>query len=302
MIPTLLLATLVVFLLQRLIPGSPEAAIAGEYATPERLAEIRVELGLDRPLYTQYLDWVFGAFTGDLGTSLHSNSAVLPVIMDRLPITLLLTTFALLVAIVIGLPAGVWAASRQGTKTDQIMTSLATLGLAVPSFWLGMMMILLFANQLQWLPGPGGVGLSEDPVAALKGLIMPSIALGVVGAAEICRQVRSAMIEDLSSDHVRTHHAKGLANRAVVWRHSLKNSSLPLATIIGLQVSRLIGSAVVVESVFGLAGIGTLVVDATNQRDYPLIQAVVFVAAILVLVTNLIVDVAYRIIDPRISA
>ena len=299
-IPTLLLATFVVFILQRLIPGDAAQSIAGEYATPERVAQIRSKLGLDRPMLVQYGEWIGNAFTGDLGTSLRTGESVTALVFDRLPLTLILTFASLIIAILIGVPAGIWAASKVDTAVDRAVTTVATFGLAVPNFWLGMMMMILFALNLGWLPGPGGPMLSQDSGEALKGLILPSVALGLVGGAEICRQIRSAMIENLTSDYVRTHKAKGLGQVSIVWKHALKNSSLPLATIIGLQISRLLGATVVIEAVFGLNGIGSLVVAATNQRDYTILQAVVFVLAVLVLLTNLIVDVAYRLLDPRI--
>jgi peptide/nickel transport system permease protein len=248
----------------------------------------------------QYAEWVGGAFTGDLGSSLQTGQSVTALILERLPLTLILTFTALTVAIVIGLPTGVWAASRADTRLDRMLTTAATFGLAIPSFWLGLMLIIVFSLTLGWFPGPGGPLLSQDPGEALRGLVLPSFALGLVGGAEICRQIRSAMIENLSSDYVRTHKAKGLGQRSIIWRHALKNSSIPLATIVGLQVSRLIGGTVVIEAVFGLSGIGSLVVDATSQRDYTVLQAVVFVTAIIVLLTNLLVDVAYRLLDPRI--
>lgn len=298
---SLIFATFVVFMLQRLIPGDTALAIAGEYANDELIAQIRDELGLNLPLWEQYLRWAGNALTGDLGQSLYSHDAILPIILDRLPLTLLLTFFALVFAVLVGVPTGVWAAKHEGGRLDRLVVTIATLGLAIPSYWLGMMLIVLFANTLRILPGPGGPALADDPAAALLGLVMPAIALGVVGAGEICRQLRSAMIEDLSSDHIRTLWAKGLPSGQVVWKHSLKNSGLPLATIIGLQVSRLIGGAVIIEAVFGLAGIGGLIVQATEQRDYTVVQGVVLVTAIIVLVTNLLVDIAYRYIDPRID-
>ena len=300
-IPTLILATFIIFILQRLIPGDPAVAIAGENATAENLERIREQLGLDRPWALQYLSWIGHALTGDLGSSLMSGESTVSLVFDRLPLTLLLTLFALLVAIAIGLPAGVFAAQRPESRLDRFLTTASTAGIAIPNFWLGMMFIIVFALTLGWFPGPGGPSLQDDPSEALWGLVLPSIALGVVGAAEICRQVRSAMIENLSADYVRTHRAKGLRTRDIVWKHALKNSGLPFITIVGLQISRLIGSAVVVEAVFGLSGMGSLVVTATSQRDYPVIQAVVFVVAIIVLLTNLIVDVLYRVLDPRIS-
>ena len=300
-IPTLILATLIVFMLQRLIPGDPAVAIAGDYATPENLARIREDLGLDGSLVTQYLTWISGALTGDLGTSYQTGESITALIGQRLPLTLILMLFALIVAIAIGLPLGVMAAQKVDTTFDRFLTTSATFGIAIPNFWLGMMLIIVFALNLGWFPGPGGASLAEDPAQALRGLVLPAIALGLVGGAEICRQVRSAMVESLSTDYVRTHRAKGLSTASIVWKHALKNSSLPFATILGIQVSRLIGSAVVVEAVFGLSGIGSLAVEATNQRDYGVIQAVVFVAAMIILLTNLIVDVSYRLLDPRIS-
>ncbi|UMG92736.1 ABC transporter permease [Nocardioides sp. TF02-7] len=198
-------------------------------------------------------------------------------------------------------PTGVGAAQRPGGRLDRLLTTAATAGIAIPNFWLGMMLIVLFAVQLGWFPGPGGVDLGEDPLGALHALVLPALALGLVGAAEICRQVRSAMIENLSADYVRTHRAMGLPHRSIVWRHALKNSSLPVATITGIQVSHLVGGAVVVEAVFGISGLGSLVVEATNQRDYVVIQAVVLLTALIVLATNLIVDISYRLLDPRIT-
>jgi peptide/nickel transport system permease protein len=301
MIPTLLLATVIVFMLIRLIPGDPANAIAGEYATPERLTEIRSRLGLDRPLVLQYLAWIGGLFTGDLGASFMTGQSVLGLILERLPVTITLTTIALLVAVIIGLPTGILSASRSGGRLDRFLTTAATLGLAIPNFWLGMVLILVFSISLGWLPGPGGPLFLSDPLASIRATILPAIALGMVGGAEICRQVRSAMVEDLSSDHVRTHKAKGISWTRILWLHSLKNSSLPFLTIVGLQISRLLSGAVVVETVFGLSGLGTLIVTATNQREYLIVQGVVLIMALLVIFTNLVVDILYRVIDPRIK-
>lgn len=301
-VPTLILATLIVFLLQRLIPGDPAIAIAGEYATEENLAQIRAELNLDQPWYLQYLSWIGNALTGDLGTTFQSGEPITKLIAQRLPITMLLALFALVFAVAVGLPVGIIAAQKVDTPFDRFLTTTATFGIAVPSFWLGMMLISLFALTLKWLPGPGGAGLADDPVQALRGLVLPALALGLVGAAEITRQVRSAMVESLSSDYIRTHQAKGLSTRSIVWKHALRNASLPFATIVGVQVSRLISGAVVVEAVFGLSGIGSLAVEATNQREYGVIQAVVFVSAMIILLANLIVEISYRLLDPRISS
>jgi peptide/nickel transport system permease protein len=300
-IPTLLLATFIVFGLLHLIPGDPAQAIAGENATTERLAQLREQLGLNRPFVLQYLDWLARVVTGDLGTSLSTGEQVIDLIGQRLPTTLTLGVASLIVAVGIGVPLGIAAAQRQGRGADTAITGAATLGIAVPNFWLGMVLVLLFALTLKWLPATGFVPLAEDPLRSLWHLVLPAVALGAVGAAEVCRQLRSALIEVLQSDYMRTHQAKGLSRRSRIWKHALKNSGLPLATIIGLLVSRVLGATVVVEALFAIPGIGSLVVQATTQRDYPVIQGIVLVTALLVLATNLLVDIAYRIIDPRIA-
>jgi peptide/nickel transport system permease protein len=300
-VPTLLLATFLVFGLLHLIPGDPAQAIAGENATPERLAQLREQLGLDRPFLLQYVDWLGGVVTGDLGTSLSSGEAVLDLIGQRLPTTLTLGAASLVVAVGIGVPLGIAAAQRRGRNSDSVITGAATLGIAVPNFWLGMVLVLVFALTLKWLPATGFVPLTDDPLRSLWHLVLPAIALGAVGAAEVCRQLRSAMIEVLQSDYMRTHQAKGLSRHTRIWRHALKNSGLPLATIIGLLVSRVLGATVVVEALFAIPGIGSLVVQSTTQRDYPVIQGIVLVTALLVLATNLLVDLVYRVVDPRIA-
>ena len=221
-------------------------------------------------------------------------------IRQTLPITLQLVAGALLVAVVVGVAAGVASARRAHTAADSVIASAASAGAAMPSFWLGLVLVSVFALQLGWLPATGYVGITTDPALALRQLVLPSIALGVAGAAEIARQLRGAMIETLSSDHVRTLRAKGLADRPIVWRHALKGSAVPLMTIIGLQVSRFLGATVVVEAVFGISGIGTLVVSAAQNRDYPVVEGVVVVMAVLVIFTNFVVDVSYRLVDPRI--
>lgn len=300
LVPTVVLATFVVFILQKLIPGDPAVAIAGDAATPERLAEIRAKLNLDQPLLMQYLDWLRGAFTGDLGTSFRTGEGVWQLVMQRLPVTLTLAAAALVVAVAVGVPLGVAAARRRGTSRDTAITGAATLGIAVPSFWLGMVLVLVFALQLGWFPATGFVPFAQDPLGSLWHVFLPALALGAVGAAEICRQLRSALIEVFQSDFIRTHRAKGLPTRSLVWRHALKNAGLPLATILALQVNRLLGATVVVEALFAIPGVGSLVVQATTQRDYPVIQGVVLVIVILVVAINLVVDLAYGYIDPRI--
>lgn len=298
---TIVLATIITFALQKLIPGDPALAIAGEDATPERIAEIRTELGLDRPFVVQYLDWLGGALTGDLGTTVRGDAAVWDLIGQRLPATLTLSAMALLFSIVAGVVVGVIAALRHGSRTDTALTAISTLGVAIPNFWLGMVLIVVFSLMLNWFPASGYALPWQNAPDWLRHVILPALALGTAGAAEIARQVRSAFIEVLGSDFIRTHKAKGLPPRDVVWRHAMKNASLPLVTVIGIQISHLLGGTVVIESVFAIPGIGSLIVQSSNQREYMVIQGVVFVTALLIIFTNLIVDLVYRYIDPRIG-
>jgi peptide/nickel transport system permease protein len=300
LIPTVLLASFVVFLLLQLVPGDPAIAIAGEQATPEQVAAIRNQLGVNDHLVVQYWHWLSGAVHFDFGTSIISHQSVTDAIGQTLPITLEIVVVAMIFAVLLGIPAGVLAALRANGPADTAVTSGTALGIAMPSFWLGLILVSVFALQLGWLPATGFVRLTADPVESIKHAILPGFAVGIAGAAEIARQLRAVMIEALSSDYVRTLRAKGLSSRAIVWRHALKNSAVSLITIIGLQVNRFLGATVVVEAVFGIGGLGTLVVNATQKHDYPTVQGVVLVMVLLVIVVNLVVDICYRLIDPRI--
>lgn len=300
LVPTLLLATIVVFLLVQLIPGDPALAIAGEQATPEQLASIRNELGLNDPLPTQYGKWLSGVVRLDFGTSLRTGEHVSSAVGRTLPTTLQIVFGGLLVSIVLGIPAGIASARRANTAADRAISSATAAGIAVPNFWLGLILVSLFALRLGWFPATGFVGISSNPYEAFRHTFLPAVAIGLVGAAEVARQLRAAMVEVLSADFIRTHRAKGLRQRAIVWRHALKNAAVPLITILGLQVNRSLGATVVIETVFGIAGLGNLVVGATLQKDFPVIQGVILTMVLIVVLTNLLVDVAYRVVDPRI--
>mgnify|MGYP001043689847 CR=1 FL=1 len=300
LIPTVLLASFIAFVLVQLAPGDASTILAGENATAERIEEIRRRLGFDRSLIEQYWTWLSHAARGDLGASVISQESIAAAIGRTLPITLHLVVGALMVAVTLGVIAGVASARRADTAIDAVIASFSSAGAAMPSFWLGLVLVSIFALRLDWLPATGFVSLAADPASALRHLVLPSIALGAVGAAEIARQLRGVLIEILASDHVRTLRAKGLAERRVVWVHALRGAAVPLLTIIGLQVSRLLGATVVVEAVFGIQGVGTLVVDAANNRDYYVVQGVVVVMAAIVILINFAVDVCYRISDPRI--
>jgi peptide/nickel transport system permease protein len=300
LIPTLFLATFVVFMLLHLIPGDPAIAILGENATPQALADVRERLGLNDPLLVQYWHWLSDALQFDLGQSLRTREDVVDAIRRTLPTTLHIVVGGLIVSTVIGIPVGVASARRANRPADRIITSASSLGVAMPSFWLGLILVSWFSLRWDLLPATGFVGISSDPVEAIKHVLLPSIAVGVVGAAEVSRQLRAVMIEILDADYVRTHRAKGLRGRAIVWRHALKNAAVPLVTIIGLQVNRFLGATVIIEAVFGIAGTGTLVVGATQTSDFPVVQGVVLAMVVIVVLTNLVVDIAYRLFDPRI--
>ena len=297
----IILATFIVFSLLQLVPGDPAVTLAGDSASPERIATIRQLYGLDKPFIVQYATWLGHAATGDLSKSLLSGEPVRDSIVHRLPNTLLIVAGSLLLSLLIGIPLGIAAGMRPGSRLDQIITSLTSLGVAVPSFWLGMLLVSLFALFLRWLPATGAVPIGDDPIGAVRHAILPSLALSAGGIATIAQQLRSALAEVLSSQHVRTLRAKGLSSTSILWKHGLKNVSVPLLTVIGLLVNRLLGATVVIEAVFAIPGTGSLVVNAAIGKDFPVVQGVVLTMVVLVIVVNLIVDVFYTVLDPRVS-
>ena len=294
----LMLASVLVFAGVRAIPGDPATALGAENRDPAVISAVRHKYLLDRPLPVQYAHWVWLALHGDLGV----DQRELPVgntIVTRLPITLELAFLSMLVAILVGIPAGVIAAVRRGRPEDYAATTAALIGLSVPHFWLGLLFIIWFAVDLHWLPASGYVGL-HHPVANLEHMVMPAIVLGLGFAAVLMRQMRSSMLTSLGADYVRTARAKGLSEWHVVGKHALRNSLITITTLLGLQLGALISGAVITETIFGIAGFGRLTIDAVNQRDYTLIQGVVLVAATGYVVVNLLVDVVYSFLNPRI--
>jgi peptide/nickel transport system permease protein len=295
----LFLASVLVFLGVRALPGDPALALGAESRDPEVLAAVREKYGLDEPLPVQYAKWVGNALQGDLGV----DSRQLPVaetIVSRIPITLELAALSILIGMLIGIPAGVIAAVRRGKASDYAATSASLVGLSLPNFWFGLMLIIVFAVELDWLPAGGYVPFSEDPVSNLEHLLLPAIVLGTGLSAVLMRQMRSSMLDSLSSDYVRTARAKGLSEWQVVGVHALRNSLITVTTVIGLQLGALISGAVITETIFGIAGFGRLTVDAVNQRDYALLQGVVLVAAAGYIIVNLAVDLTYSLLNPRI--
>jgi peptide/nickel transport system permease protein len=297
---TLFLATVVVFLGIRALPGDPARTMAGEESDPEAIAAINAAYGFDQPLPVQYVRYLGKAFTGDLGVSPRTGLPVAESILHALPVTLELALLAMLVAVLIGLSAGVVAAVRRRGPAEWAANSVALLGLSVPNFWLGQMGVLLFAVYYGILPASGYVPLFEDPVENLRRMIMPAIVLGTGLAALIMRQTRSSMLEALTADYVRTARAKGLPRRQVIVGHALRNSLIVVVTIVGLELGALISGAVVTENIFVLPGFGRLTLDAVFTRDYPMIQGVVLFTATAYIMINLLVDLLYSVIDPRI--
>ena len=297
---TLVLISLIVFTGVRLIPGDPARVMAGTDADEAGLAEIRAKYGLNDPIPVQYLRWVGLALRGDLGESIRTRESVVKTVARKLPITAELACFAILIALTIAIPIGVLSAVRRNTFWDYLANSLSLCGLSVPSFWLGIMLILLLSVRLGWLPASGFVSFLQEPVANLQRMIMPAFVLGTALAAVLMRQTRNSMIEVLSADYIRTAYSKGLAGRAVVFRHAIRNGLIPVVTILGLQTGALMSGAVVTEQIFVVPGFGRLIVEAVFTRDYPLVQGVVLITASSYVLINLLVDMSYTLLDPRI--
>jgi len=297
---TLVMISLVVFTGVRMIPGDPARVMGGTDADEAGLADIRDKYGLNDPIPVQYLRWMRLALTGDLGESIRTRESVVRTVARKLPITLELACFSLLIALGIAIPVGVLSAVRRNSTWDFLANGASLCGLSIPSFWLGIMLILFFSVRLGLLPASGFVPLWEDPVANLKRMIMPAFVLGTALTAVLMRQTRNSMIEILSADYIRTAYSKGLAGRAVVFRHAIRNGLIPVVTILGLQMGALMGGAVVTEQIFVVPGFGRLIVEAVFTRDYPLVQGVVLITASSYVLINLLVDVSYTLLDPRI--
>jgi peptide/nickel transport system permease protein len=300
LIPTALGVTLVVFLMMRFIPGDPVTNMMGEMYSEEDARQLRRELGLDRPLIVQYGKWLLFLVRGDWGRSILSNRPVLADVLYRLPVSLELIALSMLISLLIALPAGIIAAVRPNTWRDYSAMVVAMAGVSIPEFFLGVLLFLLFALVLGWLPVSGYISLTEDPWQNVRHMLLPTIALGFPRAALLTRLVRASLLEVLKLEYVTTARAKGLGERAVVLKHALKNALIPTVTVAGLQVGFLIGGAIVVETVFAVPGIGSFGIDAIIKRDYPQVQAFVLVGALVFVVINLVVDLLYAVIDPRI--
>ncbi|HET7420838.1 MAG TPA: ABC transporter permease [Candidatus Dormibacteraeota bacterium] len=301
MAPVAFLVTVGVFMLIHLSPGDPALIILGEDRSPQAIAAIHQQLGLDKPLYVQYAIWVNHLVHGDWGRSITTHEPVAQAIVERLPATLELGIVALVWSLLVAIPLGTIAAVRRGSLTDQLATGFTVAGVSIPNFFIGIVLIFLMSVTLRWFPFGGYVPFTTDPLESLRHVLLPAIALGTAGAAINMRFTRSSMIEVLNQDFVRTARAKGAGGRRVVFIHALKNALIPVVTIVGLQIGGVIEGAVVTETVFTWPGVGRLAVESIFNRDYTVVQGIVLVAAFSYMVANLLVDLAYAWLDPRIS-
>ncbi len=299
---SLLTASILVFVVMSILPGDPARVILGTQATPEAVESLREELGLNRSLPTQYLDWLSHAVRGDLGESVFTGQAIGPQVANRLKITAPLALMALTFTVLLSFPLGVFAAARHRQAGDNIVSVISQLGLAIPAFWAGLMLVTLFAVRLRWFPAGGFPGWGDSFFGSLKALLLPALSLAIVQSAIITRYVRSAVLETLREDYIRTARSKGLTRSQALWRHGLRNAAIPVLTILGLQFAALLSGTVVIESVFVLPGLGRMLLDGITRRDLPLVQGGAFVIVAFILLINLIVDLTYRLLDPRVGA
>jgi peptide/nickel transport system permease protein len=299
-LPTLFFVSVIIFSLQHLLPGDPARVMAGEERDPEAIEQIRRHYHLDRPLPVQYVYWVKGVLSGDLGESMRIKQPVLSLIGEKLPVTIQLASMAIVIALVIGIGAGIVSAVKKDSVWDYVANGFALWGISTPNFWLGIMMIFLFSVKLGWLPASGYVPLAQDWRLSLASTIMPAFVLGNAIAAVLMRHTRSAMLQVLESDYVRTARAKGLLERNVILKHVLRNALTPVITLGALEFGTLLSGAVLTEQIFTIPGFGKLIVDAVFNRDYAVVQGVVLVTATIYMALNLLADMAYILVDPRL--
>jgi peptide/nickel transport system permease protein len=299
-IPLVFFASVGAFLLVRLGPGDPAAVLLPETASLHDVEVVHHQLGLDQPLPVQYLHWLAGAVHGDLGTAYTGHVPVATLIGDRLPVTLSLTLLAIILSIPIPAIFGTIAGANVGSRADRVITTFASLGLSMPSFWVGLLLSIFFAVRLGWLPATGYVAFTTDPLQWFAHLLLPAITLALASSCALTRQLRASMADVMARDYIRTAEAKGLPWALIMAKHAFKNAAIPVVTLLGLQLIALLGGAVIVEAVFGLPGFGGLVVSAALSRDLPVIQGVVVVVAIIAVIVNMVVDLSYRWLNPRV--
>ncbi|MBA4492013.1 ABC transporter permease [Paracoccus sp. S1E-3] len=298
---SLAVASVVIFLLVEMVPGDPATFMLGTGAQPDTLAALRAQLGLDQPLPIRYANWLGAVLTGDLGTSFAYKTPVAGMILDRMQVSLPLALMALILSVLIAFPVGLFAAARRGSARDTAVMGLTQIGIALPNFWFAMLLVLLFAVRLRWLPAGGFAGW-DNPVQALRSLLLPAIALALPQAAILARVLRSTLIETLDQDYIRTARAKGLTRAQTLRRHALRNALIPVLTILGMQFSFLLAGAIIIENVFYLPGLGRLIFQAITQRDLIVVQSAVLVMVAAVIAVTFLVDLAYAAVDPRLRS
>lgn len=300
LVPLMFVVTLIVWALLLLIPGDPARSLVGDTATPEQVEAVREELGLNDPAYVRYGRWLGGVVQGDLGTSLFTSYEVRDAISDRLPVTISLVGTSFVLSAAIGIPAGVLAAVKRGRFLDRFLTIGTSVGVAVPNFWLGLVLITFFSLKLGWFPAGGYVPFTDDPLGWAHRIALPAITLALAAAAEIGRQTRAGMVDVLERDFIRTHRAKGIPQRTIVLKYGLRSALMPVVTVAGLQVARLFGLSTIVEQIFNMPGVGQLAIDAVFKRDVPVIQGVVLMVTLVVVLANLVVDISYGYLNPKV--
>ncbi|WP_343327840.1 ABC transporter permease [Lentibacillus saliphilus] len=299
---TFILVSVIIFFVFQMLPGNPAHIILGLDADEQQIRNLEIELGLDRPLPERYFDWVTGIFQGDMGESLRYQLPVADIIQDRLPVTLSLTVLSLLLTVVIGLPLGLYIAQKDGKWTSIVLSILTQLGISIPSFWFGFMLILLFGVVLSLFPTYGYVPWSESFFGALKSFFLPSLAIAISNIAVVIRYLRNTILDQAKMDYVRTAQCKGLSEKAIMYGHILRNGLIPILTILGLTIADTLGGSIIIENVFALPGLGNLLIQSITSRDFPLVQTMILYLSIIVVTINFIVDLLYRLVDPRIRS
>lgn len=300
LIPLMFVVTIIVWGLLLLIPGDPARSLVGDTATAEEVDAVREELGLNDPAYVRYGRWLGGVVRGDLGTSLFTSYEVRDAIADRLPVTVSLVGTSFLLSVLIGVPTGVVAAVNRGRFLDRFLTIGTSVGVAVPNFWLGLVLVTFLSMKLGWFPAGGYVGFTDNPFEWAHRMALPAITLALAAAAEISRQTRAGMVDVLERDFIRTHRAKGIPQRRIILRYGLRSALMPVVTVAGLQIARLFGLSTIVEQIFNMPGVGQLAIDAVFKRDVPVIQGVVLMVTLVVVLANLVVDISYGYVNPKV--
>lgn len=300
-LPTLLIVAMIVFGVTRILPGDPAASILGPQASATEIENMRIVMGLDKPVLEQFVDYIVNLFQGDLGFSYAYNMNVIELILDRFPNTVILTVASLLIALLVGIPAGMISAYKRNSFVDYIVMVISLVGVSMPVFWLGVMLVLVFSVNLGLLPSTGMGNWSQGADVFFKHLVLPSVTLATIPMANFARITRSSMLEVLSQDYIRTARAKGIKENLVIWKHALKNALNPILSVLGLQVAALLGGSILTETIFSWPGMGRLVTDAINRGDFGVVQGVVIFVALIYVITNLIIDLLYKVVNPKIT-